>query len=86
LLKTDLSSRKIFNQYKPKSIKPINRADLYRNEDEEEEYEKSTISDMKFTNKKTQDKLTTKKNKKLQVEIEKYNRNNETLLKKIELL
>jgi hypothetical protein len=41
---------------------------------------------MKFTNKKIQDKLTSKKNKKLQVEIEKYNKNNETLLKKIELL
>ena len=41
---------------------------------------------MKFTNRKVPERLASTKNKKLQVEIEKYNKNNETLSRKIELL
>ena len=83
-MKNDLNKKKIFNQYKPSSIKPIKRHDLFRNNEEDEE--KSTISDMKFTNRKPEDKYSTKKNKKLQVEIENYNKNHEKLSRRIESL
>lgn len=82
-MKSDLTDKKIINQYRPKSIKPT-KSDFYK-KDQDEDSEKSTISDLKF-NKKDKEKNIPKKNKKLQVEIENYNKNHEKLSKRIESL
>ena len=82
-MKSDLTDKKIINQYRPKSIKPT-KSDFYK-KDHDEDSEKSTISDLKF-NKKDKEKNIPKKNKKLQVEIENYNKNHEKLSKRIESL
>ena len=92
-MKSDLTKKKIINQYKHKSIKPQKKEKLNDYDDDEED-EKSTITDVRLNKngslcavrKYDEEKKIKTKNKKLQVEFENYNKTNKLLSEKIENL